>query len=895
MILYAHQYNGQIIEALFEIETFDTTSCFSCDTEEMEMFRIIKNISSLSMFEINMSKNADSVSPPTAIKLQQDQNVNVNKTQYDNGIVNDTCFLLPSIPLNFTVEGHFLDAYGFCIKKNETSKSCEACIPGYQFSLRGKCEACVSGKYKKTYGNHECVSCDSGKSTFSLKGQTSCLMCHPGSYSKENESSSQCILCPKSKYQPNYSSSQCLDCPEHSETDLNGSVHPKQCICTQGYHMNTNPEKLDEMYCKACSPGFFQSYSNATYCETCKGLRTNSEFGSSSCDLCIPGSSIDAYGKDCIACPEGTYNDAIGKNCMPCHFGFYQNQSFSTFCYECQFKGFTTLKMASTNENECVCPPGYFIDSKNVSCKPCPIGFFQQYANQFECLACKTPYSSTFKEGSIDCLNCQPGSVLFKTSSIENSSMISECRPCRPGFYQSIQESTKICLPCPLGTFSKYMGSTYCQECYVNYFTEEEGAEECMPCPDFSNTNKTGASSCSCSPGSVIGENNVCIPCKKGLYQRFIGQPCIPCPAGSYSNIEGKYGGCELCANGKFTNVTGSHVCFICPNYSTNYKQGSTSCTCLPGFSKDAFNMDCLPCLPGFYSNDETNFECKACAVGKFNNISTGQTECVQCFEQSIALSMASTSCEICTNGSISNQERSKCVCIEGITFNQSNTLGWNCIPCSKECFNGSFMVDICKENRDITCNECSKQCPAGKYKIQECTLTQNIVCTPCSISCSIDHFMKVPCTSNEDMKCEPCKKKCPSDQGYYMEYACRFELDAVCTKCPAGSYPDPLTNAFCIKCGRGHVVSLEKGKCEPCLGLVSANKSTCITGNSCPPNEYPFDESSCAKCPSMTRGTDGLRCESCIDFDDCQEVNEEDLDQGYRTYEMEVKTTCKN
>jgi len=151
---------------------------------------------------------------------------------------------------------------------------------------------------------------------------------------------------------------------------------------------------------------------------------------------------------------------------------------------------------------------------------------------------------------------------------------------------------------------------------------------------------------------------------------------------------------------------------------------------------------------------------------------------------------------------------------------------------------------------------------------------------------------MKEPCGNASDMVCAPCKMSCPALQGYFMESPCRHSADAVCKKCPEGSYPDPETNAFCVKCPRGTTVSVEKSLCEPCKGLVSANKTRCMeAGDRCPENEYPFDESSCASCPASTFGRDGLRCEACLMSEDvCKKRSDAEF---FDSFDVEAPAEC--
>ena len=331
--------------------------------------------------------------------------------------------------------------------------------------------------------------------------------------------------------------------------------------------------------CQPCDPGFFQPISESE-------------------------AANDITGIACMHCGPGTYNAQKGQPyCMECPIGKYESAQGSTSCSECgPFS--TTVSPAKTSENECKCIPGSTQDISGKLCIPCPVGFYQNYSDSGECLAC-TGYSTNLAVGSTTCDSCLAGSLLqFATNISGGGSTIAECKPCRPGFYQPIPRQTQ-CLQCPAGSFSNSAGSTYCNLCAQDSFASVDGSAGCSPCPPYSETGGvSGSTRCACTLGSSISIFDTCVPCPAGSFQAQRGGPCQPCAAGTITPNTGSSGAlaCVPCAQGTFAASAGLSTCAQCPMLSdTRERVGASSCTCISGTAIDYFGNKCIECIPGYY------------------------------------------------------------------------------------------------------------------------------------------------------------------------------------------------------------------------------------------------------------------------------------------------------
>ncbi len=212
--------------------------------------------------------------------------------------------------------------------------------------------------------------------------------------------------------------------------------------------------------------------------------------------------------------------------------------------------------------------------------------------------------------------------------SVEGSYSSLNCQ-CNFGF---IRASTEFCLVCPAGTYASNVNITVCSQCSEGKYSSSiagVSSDVCLPCIDHSNSPAGSADieNCSCDPGyspGILG----CMPCRIGMYKSAPGNyaclnceagkstdqgasvsvsscnsckmgmfwdksNCNDCPAGKYSaKINGMFEvSCQLCPEGKFSNLTGSTGCLLCSDKTFAQLQGSLSCSQCPEHSDSIASM----------------------------------------------------------------------------------------------------------------------------------------------------------------------------------------------------------------------------------------------------------------------------------------------------------------
>ena len=357
---------------------------------------------------------------------------------------------------------------------------------------------------------------------------------------------------------------------------------------------------------------------------------------------------------------------------------------------------------------------------------------------------------------------------------------------------------------CPRGTYNPHYGAT--------------GISWCIPC--------SGGHSCTLL--GLTAPNGGCDPghyCYSGadtpapLYGSSIGNQCPighSCPENSTLPIP--------CANGTFTNETGTVACYACPAGS---------------FCVDGINPQ--PCRPGYYCPSGTGHELQPCPSGTFNphyNLSA-EVGCLRCapgkYCEGIAVSEEGASGD-CAAGFY---------CLEGVNtsipLNYYSGMGGVC-PAGFWCPEGSS-VPI--------------PCPVGTFS-NDTGLSDVSDCLPCTpgMYCASLNLTAPTGNCHEGYVCignatapNPTESTTgyPCIAGYYCPEGTSTPL-----LCLPGTY-NPLTaQGECFECPEGFY----------CLeGTMSFNNSLCPVGHYCPngtrhAHEYP--------CPAGTYGnTEGLRSET--------------------------------
>ena len=233
---------------------------------------------------------------------------------------------------------------------------------------------------------------------------------------------------------------------------------------------------------------------------------------------------------------------------------------------------------------------------------------------------------------------CPPGQVVQGSNCVE----------CAIGTFYNIE--TKLCIPCPLGSYQNELGSTSCKACPIimnkSGTTSTVGARsvnECKP---------------KCSAGKYYDESiGLCRSCGHGAWQSHEGSfscfacgpdlttrsaeaiskdECKPqCKAGYQLSIAGQ---CEPCAIGQYRTSSMS-ACEQCPSENTTANLGSTSI------------RDCnlKICPIGNFLN-KTIEECQPCPVGYYMEYRQREESCESCPQDTSTEDVGSTSKDQCQN-----------------------------------------------------------------------------------------------------------------------------------------------------------------------------------------------------------------------------------------------------
>ena len=191
------------------------------------------------------------------------------------------------------------------------------------------------------------------------------------------------------------------------------------------------------------------------------------------------------------------------------------------------------------------------------------------------------------------CTKCVSGK--YKTE-ISNK----PCSVCRHDLQNAIIE-TCTCKP---GSSGEIGGP--CTQCLPGQYNEAGGSVACELCPMhmFSPANSDTKNMCTCNVG-------------------FTGPkagPCKTCEAGKYKVSQGN-ASCTDCAVGQFSNLTGdtsSNVCKTCTSNSTSPigSNNEAACVCLAGWSGEN-GTGCSKCGKDTFSNVSNSKHCTSCPTGQ--------------------------------------------------------------------------------------------------------------------------------------------------------------------------------------------------------------------------------------------------------------------------------------
>ncbi|EKX30850.1 hypothetical protein GUITHDRAFT_122941, partial [Guillardia theta CCMP2712] len=594
--------------------------------------------------------------------------------------------------------------------------ACRMCPPGYYKPEKGlkSCSACPPGTYSNGSRAASCSGNCSSSAALEAWGATGCTGCPTHSTSLRGSSSQADCICEGGFYDAGAGSMTRQGERTTTRADLlsvntarrtrnrkpgSSSIH--DCLCDLGFFSSPNGSTA----CSSCPAGHYNDELGATYCKRCGSHQTSPAQSTSISDCeCLPGFSpgwlanvsaggqqpLDRFG--CDPCQPGTYKPGRGQQPLDryCPAGSYASEGGATSCTACP--PHSSSDPGSFNVQMCRCIISMY-SSSSGGCFKCP---------SIDDCGCEAGYMLVPGNGSL-----VPGpnlslQVVPSGPTSNTTPGYAACRMCPPGYYKP-EKGLKSCSACPPGTYSNGSRAASCSgNCSSSAALEAWGATGCTGCPTHS-TSLRGSSSqadCICEGGfydagagsmtrqGVNAAANAsraggpdCRPCAEGSYSNGTGSSvCAQCPANAVSaagssfvweckchagfydasplaNLSGarRWGpACSPCAAGSYSDLQGSTACTACPAGMTSRLTGSTSildCQCMSGMYMDPKSGDCVTCLPGTYNNESRLTFCQHCPSHTQSQAGSSSIHDCLCDLGFFSSPNGSTACSSCPAG----------------------------------------------------------------------------------------------------------------------------------------------------------------------------------------------------------------------------------------------------
>ena len=693
---------------------------------------------------------------------------------------------------------------------SRASGSIEDCLCNAGFTgVAGNCSGCPAGTFKPVNGSAACTLCERGKYSDQVAAveDLTCIPCPPhsdspagsahGDYCSCNAGSygpnghQPCTQCAAGTYQNQNGSSVCKDCPEDATSPV-GSQHPSDCECVSGFY---NANATGDVFCKPCP-------ANHT------SVRGSDGILACMCNIGYTGPG----GGNCTACRAGTYKDVVGTaSCSDCSIGFYQSQAGQSSCTECPSEMHTSDGVGKSNILDCVCQPGTtnFGGPDGETCFPCPADTYKSDYGSHNCTQC--PYPSTSAPGSDefddcqcerdgDCFPCNTGYYRTWFLDVEGNDKTA-CIACEPGKYSDTVGATEPsdCQLCPenshseagtasvmncscnVGYGGRWQGvNLECVPCDIGYYKEWIGSSACAPCPARSSTMDEGSDEiedCLCNKG-YTGPYDACEVCERGKYKDQPGStPCTDCERGKYGSAYAAYA---------------ESACTSCPNHSIS-EPGSwhlSNCSCIPGFT-GSDGGPCTGCLLNTYKEMIGSSSCLLCPL---NSVSEPEsTRLVDCQCNYGHYGENGTACTTCEHGKYKDEiGPMNCTLCASAKYSPgvAQTSESTCIDCPANATSdpGSWQLKHCECNPGFwgkNGSECTA-CNQLSFKTRRGEADHGLItdCKPCPAN-SWSPFASPHCKCNVGYG--------GPDQGEFR--------DRDCALCASGKYKNWRGSAECEKC----------------------------------------------------------------------------------------------
>ncbi len=486
------------------------------------------------------------------------------------------------------------------------------------------------------------------------------------------------------------------------QTDIEDFTNIPTCFpkrCSDGHYWDSSGT---DPTCRPCENGFWSD--NGHVCIACEQqgtvTRNNAKNSSndcvcdagwhlvgSECTICNPGTFKNETGNDqgCEECPQATYSSKAGAvECLPCPSGMIVNNS-NTGCIvtvssgrynvnTLQFQAYTGNRTCSLDLVETCCEKNEIWNQTLQECSLCAIATLDRFRNdKNECENCKA---------------CTKGKQLANCG---QDGQNGECMLCSQGKFKNTTDFSEngLCVKCPLGKTTEFVGSQEYSNCHCDVGTEPSGGG-CASCPQ--NHFKATISDDSCtecgdgkiSPAGSTSESD-CERCPPGWGKLDDSEVCQQCPAGKKSEL----GRCVDCTGRTYQDKPGQTTCHLCPSeycvageYGSpaNCGGASSGCSACPAnsFSSQPDNKIISDCLCDI-GHDRNLDRCIPCSHGSYKNVSGNSETCLQC----------PANMNTSDYGAV---DVSQCLCEKN--FRRSNTAsGAPCVPCVSE--NGEYAAEL--------------------------------------------------------------------------------------------------------------------------------------------------------------------------------------------------------
>jgi hypothetical protein len=491
----------------------------------------------------------------------------------------------------------------------------------------------------------------------------------------------------------------------------------------------------------------------------------------------------------------------------------------------------------SATENEC--GMGNYSAAGDLSCTMCPAGYYSSVPIQSRtsiaaCSQCGAGYYCIAGSPSATQFICPPGFYCLAGAQPVR---------CTAGYFCQAGSVSATENECGMGSYSA-AGDLSCTLCAAGNYssvkiaasrTSIAACSQCLP-GQFSTNGSTTCTLClNGTWSSIYGRADGCIPCRSGTYletRGAISDVCVPCLPGRFSAVRGADSSktCKFCTENTFSTVSdnGAANCTQCPNSATSPK-GSQTCSCSKGFILspliDAVAgklTSCQICKNGTVSQQvglDSLGTCEICNAGSYCALGI-QNPCPSGSWSSAFSLENAAQCTSCSNG----------------TFSASSGQSINaCIPCSSGYFSG-LGAPLCTA------------CEPGYANPRGASISR-AACIPCAIG-----------TFNGDRGQAVCLAKCQPGSngtrtgGINETDACAlcvpgtysaFEGASICSPCASGSYTNISGSIKCTLCPKGTYLTKEGSvthtDCLECTGgfsTVSAGSpsvGSCSTPFTCP------------------------------------------------------------